>query len=480
MGYRLACILLIVMTTLFVSCNSSGPDKSIARMEDGRLIFTFNLKWDEVKKKEIRLQYNLDSTLVAAAFNGKTEFESDSVRWTITRTDDDHVEICRQTDSTTRYLADANDILFIDDGWVRREEKQVVQTVKFGFNDFRNETAVIFTDSTVIFRLDGHRKASSVYLAGSFNDWSTMALPLLKTTDGWTVEAKIEPGKYTYKYIVDGKWTIDPSNLLREKASGMGVVSVFYVPNKTFRLSGYEQARNVVVTGSFMQWNIRGIRMKHIGGEWKIQGYFNTGTWAYKFIADNEWITDPDNPENRFDANGNFNSFFSIGDPVKFHLKGHLDAEKVILSGTFNSWNTNDLVMIKDSTGWTLNYVTGPGNWEYKFIIDGMWELDPDNAYTAGSGNTINSFIAVKPTHIFTLMGNSSARSVILSGNFNDWRPDGYRMVNFGHVWTFPLHLGKGKYLYKFIIDGKWIIDPANELYEDNQYGTGNSVLWIE
>jgi hypothetical protein len=32
---------------------------------------------------------------------------------------------------------------------------------------------------------------------------------------------------------------------------------------------------------------------------------------------------------------------------------------------------------------------------------------------------------------------------------------------------------------YKFIVDGKWILDPDNKLYEENQYGTGNSVLCI-
>jgi hypothetical protein len=29
-------------------------------------------------------------------------------------------------------------------------------------------------------------------------------------------------------------------------------------------------------------------------------------------------------------------------------------------------------------------------------------------------------------------------------------------------------------------VDGKWMIDPANDLWEDNEFGTGNSVLWIE
>jgi hypothetical protein len=46
--------------------------------------------------------------------------------------------------------------------------------------------------------------------------------------------------------------------------------------------------------------------------------------------------------------------------------------------------------------------------------------------------------------------------------------------------WVIPLYLKPGKHTYKFLVDGKWIIDPANDLWENNQYGTGNSVLWIE
>ncbi len=34
--------------------------------------------------------------------------------------------------------------------------------------------------------------------------------------------------------------------------------------------------------------------------------------------------------------------------------------------------------------------------------------------------------------------------------------------------------------LTKFIVDKKWILDPVNDLYEARQYGTNNSVLWIE
>ncbi|NJK97596.1 MAG: hypothetical protein HC905_24225 [Bacteroidales bacterium] len=91
-----------------------------------------------------------------------------------------------------------------------------------------------------------------------------------------------------------------------------------------------------------------------------------------------------------------------------------------------------------------------------------------------------NSVLAFNPNHTFTLEGFNDAREVIVTGTFNDWNPDGFRMIRNGGTWICPVHLSQGKHLYKFIIDGEWMIDPANRLWEQNEHGTGNSILWIK
>ena len=53
-------------------------------------------------------------------------------------------------------------------------------------------------------------------------------------------------------------------------------------------------------------------------------------------------------------------------------------------------------------------------------------------------------------------------------------------MQRVGDEWIFKVHLYPGKHLYKFIVDGKWILDPGNKLWEQNEYNTGNSVVWID
>lgn len=56
--------------------------------------------------------------------------------------------------------------------------------------------------------------ASSVHLAGSFNNWSTSADPLTKGTDGiWTLVKRLDPGAHQYKFVVNGSdWKEDPNN----------------------------------------------------------------------------------------------------------------------------------------------------------------------------------------------------------------------------------------------------------------------------
>lgn len=56
-----------------------------------------------------------------------------------------------------------------------------------------------------------HPGATSVFISGSFNEWSPDATPLLNTGDGsWAVEIALPPGRYEYRFIVDGAWVDDP------------------------------------------------------------------------------------------------------------------------------------------------------------------------------------------------------------------------------------------------------------------------------
>jgi 1,4-alpha-glucan branching enzyme len=52
--------------------------------------------------------------------------------------------------------------------------------------------------------------ARKVCIAGKFNDWNTKSMPMKKGKDGtWRIKLKLSPGKYEYKYFVDGAWASD-------------------------------------------------------------------------------------------------------------------------------------------------------------------------------------------------------------------------------------------------------------------------------
>lgn len=54
-------------------------------------------------------------------------------------------------------------------------------------------------------------QAKKVVLSGSFNKWDTKKLAAKKDTKGnWLIKASLKPGKYEYKFIVDGSWINDP------------------------------------------------------------------------------------------------------------------------------------------------------------------------------------------------------------------------------------------------------------------------------
>jgi 1,4-alpha-glucan branching enzyme len=54
-------------------------------------------------------------------------------------------------------------------------------------------------------------QAKNVSLAGNFNSWNTKALTAKKDSKGnWTVKANLKPGRYEYKFFVDGSWLNDP------------------------------------------------------------------------------------------------------------------------------------------------------------------------------------------------------------------------------------------------------------------------------
>lgn len=53
--------------------------------------------------------------------------------------------------------------------------------------------------------------AKKVCVVGTFNNWDIKALTAKKDSKGnWLAKASLKPGKYEYKFYVDGSWINDP------------------------------------------------------------------------------------------------------------------------------------------------------------------------------------------------------------------------------------------------------------------------------
>jgi|SRR6218665_2144086 len=349
----------------------------------------------------------------------------------------------------------------------------VSNLITYGVNRFKRKYGFYARDSIVTFYLRNNTNASLVKLAGSFNEWSPDLLTMKKTDSGWVANVKLGPGKYWYKFIVDGHWITDPDNSLNENDGLGNVNSVFFRTNHLFQLNGFSNARKVYLAGSFNNWEERSLAMLQTNDGWQLPVYLAEGTHTYRFIVDGKWLVDPDNPQKLPNEFNDFNSVIRIGKPYLFRLEGFQEANQVVLTGSFNKWRSEELYMTKRSGGWEMPYTLGPGNYEYTFLVDGR------SAKPAGSNSDGNLFFIIEPNFTFRLKGFPDAGKVVLAGDFNNWSPNTYMMKRDGDEWVLKMHLSTGKHLYKFVVDGKWIMDPGNKLWEQNEHNTGNSIVWM-
>lgn len=452
---------------------------NVCRVEEGKMIFTLDKTWTAAQQQKVIREFNLDSDIFENAFSGKAAFSSGNQQWQVKQIDSKRVEISRPF-GKSRPASPAENVIFVDDRYITAEGLNKRTESPYGVNKFTRYSVFNYSQGNARFFFPGKTDASQVYLSGTFNNWSTLETPMQKTDSGWVVTLRLKPGKYLYKYIVDGRWTEDSFNRQKEDDLNGGYNSVLYCYNYRFFLGGYPDAKKVYLAGSFNGWYDQELLMIRVKGGWALNLFLREGTHAYKFIVDGNWILDPANPIKHPDGDNHMNSFVGIGDTVLFRYSLHTEKNLCALSGNFNAWNANELFMTKTEKGWELPYVLAPGNYEYKFVLDGTWITDPGNPFVVYSGGETNSLKVVRPNHVFVLQGYTDAKSVIVTGSFNDWSTKNYRMVLRNHEWVLPIRLGPGKHQYKFIVDNKWIEDPVNDQWEYNQYGTKNSVLWIE
>jgi chromosome partitioning protein len=72
------------------------------------------------------------------------------------------------------------------------------------------------------------------------------------------------------------------------------------------------------------------------------------------------------------------------------------------------------------------------------------------------------------------------ARQVQLAGDFNSWKPEWTELEPARGIWRTMLKLAPGRYRYRYVIDGQWVVDPRNPMVEPSPFSGDDSLLVLD
>ncbi|MBN1827393.1 MAG: alpha-glucosidase C-terminal domain-containing protein [Candidatus Eisenbacteria bacterium] len=181
----------------------------------------------------------------------------------------------------------------------------------------------------------------SVSVAGEWNDWNPGA-DILSDPDGdgvYETTLSLAPGRYEYKFVVDGQWYPDPNaaestpdpyggNNSVLTVGGEKIAGVSYrigpprpaegseIREVPFRFRPDRTPSQVFLAGTFNEWNSSADRMEgpDDDGAFHLKLALAPGEYQYKFVADGSWHHDPDNDRTTDDGYGGFNSLIAVDD----------------------------------------------------------------------------------------------------------------------------------------------------------------------
>jgi len=376
--------------------------------------------------------------------------------------------------------------------------------------------------------------ASSVNLVGDFNSWNTSATAMTKNGSTWESTLPLKPGKYQYKFYVNGTdWKTDPTNTNSADDGYGGKNSVIEVTGSIVKQTTTKQkssgnavfqykdanAISVSVAGDFNDWNMNANPMDKKDGVWTLSLPLTPGKHLYKFVVNgSDWKIDPSNSVTEDDGYGGKNSVIEAGAattpssqvespqsssatetsgtvgtfPVTFRYQPLTGGKKsVFLAGDFNSWSTSATTMPEKNGIYEITLSLRPGKYAYKFYVDNTWVTDENakelvsdgyggqnSVVYAGDQDEINALrqvtFAYKPT--------MPATDVYLAGSMNDWNQKATEMQKQADGnYAVTLLLKPGEYTYKFVVNGSnWTTDPKAKSTVDDGFGGKNSQLTVD
>jgi chromosome partitioning protein len=128
------------------------------------------------------------------------------------------------------YQALANEVLLqesarTEDGRVATGGDPIPMGAGFGWPEL---SAPDGTFREVVFAIEAPH-AAQVQVMGDFNDWNLEGSEMEPVDGTWRKVVSLPPGRYRYRYIVDGRWQSDPLNVAVEPNPFGGLDSILVV-----------------------------------------------------------------------------------------------------------------------------------------------------------------------------------------------------------------------------------------------------------
>ena len=360
--------------------------------------------------------------------------------------------------------------------------------------------------------------ASKVYVAGSFNGWSTTAAQMTRSGDALTYTCKLIPGSYEYKFVADGNWINDPGNpqILENSnnvlmVTGLRDTAVTAVKGRDTQLpgelscmgeDGKEQLRPVTYT---LQGSPKGISLKDgvltVTAGCTLSSCQLTASTAQgntctvtvnlvestqpgtkvtlHFLDSQAWHGVAATLWTRSDSGDAALPGFSWpGQTLQRDENGYytLELEHYALPGQSLGYlfhnhlgvQTQDLVISESvlAAGDVELWIQPKGE-----AVDNKYACD-----VATSPEKLPQSVRINGNKVTFRYESSTASKVYVAGSFNGWSTSKAPMNKAGSVFTYTTTLSEGIHEYKFVVDGEWKLDPQNK--HTGGYD-GNSIFFL-
>ncbi|HHH53962.1 MAG TPA: hypothetical protein ENK91_09910, partial [Bacteroidetes bacterium] len=120
------------------------------------------------------------------------------------------LNLVKNKNNDTLILLSSDSLAVLD---VLKIETQKGSTEIPVIKSFKKKYTYVFPDPQHIYK--------KVNLVGDINAWNPANSPLLYKDSLWTIDLYLEPDKYAYQVVLDGKWQLDPNNEVKV-SNGMG------------------------------------------------------------------------------------------------------------------------------------------------------------------------------------------------------------------------------------------------------------------